>query len=303
MYDFPNENGELQPGRISLINNYKPSLVVSLHMTPAARGNKGGMAAVLAPAFKSYDLIRRIHLNQEKIQKWHRSPWKGKVLETEAGWSQYQLMRGDAWGYFHGYRSNQKGTAPNMKAPRGIRHNLISWSYKESDDWEKKYAPNQAGPYALDYKRFHASGKFWEREKSKKEEWRREDGLLGYGGDNHYATDELMRFVQHGARLFFHKKPQNKIGTIHSPFVSSYTLPIYVNAIVAFIEIGYINRKRDRNLLTKERDIVAQSLAVGIYSLYSGLTLRSTKKNNPHVPRGRSLDFKKYENYFETSSQ
>ncbi len=323
LYDYPDEQGILQPGRLSWINARQASLVVSLHMTPAGRGNRGGMAGVLAPGFRSYDLIRRMHLGHAPRKTWKKSVWYGKILATEQNWNQFALMRADAWGYFHGYRSNRRGTAPNMSAPRGIRHNLISWAYKESEDWYKRYRPEQAGPYALRYSDFQAKGKFWEREASLPEHWRREDGVLGYGGDNHYATDELLRFVQYGLRLLGPKmRKENAIGPIRPPFVSSYTLPIYVNAIVAFLEIGYLNRKRDRDLLLNEKNAIAQALAVGIYSLYAGIQLRdfkklksntASKKNKadskafPYMPRGKALDFEKYRllpdgDYFKASA-
>ncbi len=295
LYDYPDQRGRLRPGRLSFINHHHPSLVVSLHMTPAGFGNQGGMAAVLAPGFQSYDLVRRIHLKQESPKKWRKSPWNGKILETERGWSQFQLMRGDAWGYFHGYRSNRRGTVPNWAASRGIRHNLVSWVYKESENWHKSYNPNQSGPYALKYQDFQPKGKFWDRERSQAERWRREGGVLGYGGDNHYASDQLMRFVQYGVRRLEPdmRASSGKIGKIRYPFVSSYALPIYVNAITAFLEIGYLNRKRDRDLIIGKMEAVAQSIAVGIYSLYTGISLK-TLPSNPFPPRSQALDFEKY---------
>ena len=111
------------------------------------------------------------------------------------------------------------------------------------------------------------------------------------GGDNYYASDELLRFVQHGARLLLPAmRAEKKIGDIHYPFASAYTLPIYVNAIVAFLEIGYLNRKRDRDLIITEKEAVAQSLAVGIYSLYSGLSVRPLLEN-PYPPVREKIKF------------
>lgn len=302
MYDYPDERGRMRYGRLSFINHYRPSLVLSLHMTPAGYGNEGGMAAVISPGFQSYDLVRRIHLNQESRRAWNKSPWNGVILSTEPGWNQFELMRADAWVYFHGYRSNRRGTEVNFNAVRGIRQNLVSWAYKENEGWEKDYKPQAVGPYALHYPDFRPAGsKFWERERSLEELWRREAGPLALGGDNHYVSDELMRFVQHGVRLLRpHMRAENKIGKIHYPFASAYTLPIYVNAIVAFLEIGYLNRKRDRNLIIGEQEAVAQSLAAGIYSLYSGLSLKAVPENQ-YSPRGTEVDFAKYGNYFESA--
>ena len=299
LYDYPDERGRMRYGRLSFINHYRPSLILSLHMTPAGYGNEGGMAAVISPGFQSYNLARHIHLKKESKRLWKKSPWNGVILATERGWDQFELMRADAWAYFHGYRSKRHGNEVNFKAPRGIRHNLVSWTYKEKEDWAKDYDPQSPGPYALKYADFRPEGKFWEREQSQKETWRREKGSLPLGGDNYYASDELLRFVQHGARLLLPAmRAEKKIGDIHYPFASAYTLPIYVNAIVAFLEIGYLNRKRDRDLIITEKEAVAQSLAVGIYSLYSGLSVRPLLEN-PYPPRGKKLNFSKYGNYFE----
>ena len=232
---------------------------------------------------------------------WKKSHWYGKVLNTESKWNQFQHMYADAWTYFHGYRSNEFGTGPDLEKPRGVRQNQVSWIYKDEEYRSQKDVINTPGPYSLDYNLFKPIGKFWERENSIEELWRREDGPLLYGGDNHYASDEIMRFVQYGVRLLKpHMRAENKIGPINDPFVSSYALPIYVNAIVAYVEIAYLNRLRDRELIIGEQDAVAKSMAVAIYSLYSGLEL---KKNldfaNPYPPRAQPLDIKKYKNYFE----
>ena len=300
MYDYPDQRGRLRMGRLSFINQNRPELVVSLHMTPAGKGNKGGMAAVLSPGYKSYNLIRQIHLGALPMRHWKNSYWNGKILGTEAGWNQFESMRADAWVYFHGYRSNRRGTQVNFDAPRGIRQNLISWAYKESSQWHKNYNPHQPGSYALNYKDFQAKGLFWQREKGQAEKWRREGGKLLYGGDNHYASDELLRFVQYGVRALRPKmRKKGRIGKINPPFVSSYALPIYVNAIVAYLEIGFLNRKRDRDLIIGEQDSVAQSLAVGIYSLYRGIKLHSNlenTQNNAWLPRAKPLKFERYRN-------
>ena len=96
------------------------------------------------------------------------------------------------------------------------------------------------------------------------------------------------------------------MGRILPPFVSTYSLPTFVNAICAYLEIGHINRYRDRSLVTRDREAVAQSLAVGIYSLFHGLRPRAG--HGPYRPRGRPLNFRRYENlpggnYFEIAAE
>ena len=294
LYDFPDKNKRIQEGRISWMNQQQPHLIVSLHMNPAGVGHKGGMAAVLAPGFKTFDMLRRIHLGEAPLSRFTNSPWNEKWLVTDSGWTQFEAARADTWVYFNGFRTNRHGTALNTDKNRGIRYNMINWTYADPPGWPKLYNPNQPGRFAAKFKDFRPEGKFWEREMAPPELWRREDGVLGYGGDNHYATDELMRFVQQGARIQVPalRKP-GQIGPIEPPYVSTYSLPTLTNAIVAYLEIAFINREVDRRLVIEHREEVARSLAVGVYSLFRGL---EPKKNfGPYKPRGKPVDWKRYE--------
>ena len=303
LYDFPDKFGRMQPGRITWINQQEPHLVVSLHMNPAGVGHKGGMAAVLAPGFQTFDMLRRIHLGKAPLSRFTRSPWNKKWLVTDSGWSQFEAARADTWVYFNGFRTNRRGTELNENKNRGIRYNMIDWVYADPPGWPKLYNPNEPGRFAQKFRDFRPEGKFWEREMAKPEHWRREDGPKGYGGDNHYATDELMRFVQQGARILEPelRKP-DKIGPIQPPYVSTYSLPTFTNAIVAYLEVAFINRKKDRDLVIEHREEVAKSLAVGVYSLFRGI---QPKKNfGPYRPKGEAIDWKRYEtlpggSYFE----
>jgi len=297
-YDYPDENGKMQPGRISTINALHPYLVVSLHMNPAGYGHPGGMAAVIAPGFKTFEELRQITLGKKPVKQFYKLKWWRDWLIAEPGWSKYESARADTWVYFHGYRTVKNAMRPWREKNRGIRHNMIQWRYRDPDDWVEKAKKNEPGPYTTDYEKFKPEGKFWDRERSQPEEWRREDGILEIGGDNHYASDELLRFIQYGVRL--QSKAEGKQfspGPIRPPYISTYGLPTFLNAINAYLEVGYLNRTRDRNLIMKHTDQVAQSIAVGIYSLFSGLKLKPGY--GPYRPRAKPLDFQKYENYSE----
>lgn len=304
LYDFPedpNEPSRIMPGRWTYANQKEPYLIVSLHMNPAGAGHPGGMAGVLTPGYRTFDLIRKIHLNQESIRKFKKLPWvqKGKWLISDPGWSVYESARADAWVYFHGYRSNKSGTGIWEAKNRGIRYNMVTWPYRDPPGWEKIARLREPGPYSLDYTKFRSEGKFFDRERSDPEKWRREDGYLGFGGDNHLATDELMRFVQLGVRNQVpDRNKRSGLGPINPPYISAYGLPTFVNAIVAYLEIGYLDRKRDRTLMLEHRMETARSLAVGIYSLFAGLKIKHNPKS-PYHPRGKAVDFEKYENYKE----
>ncbi len=297
LYDFPDpQSRNIMPGRISQINKVQPSLVVSLHLNPAEGQNPGGMAAVLAPGYRTFDLLREITIGQKSISLFRRLPWYNGWLVTDVGWNKFESARADAWVYFHGYRSLKNGSGPWLQRNRGIRYNMVSWSYRDDANWTERARRGGPGPYSMVYRDFRATGRFWDREKSRAELWRREDGEAGYGGDNHFASDELLRFVQYGVRLMEPAKRANgAIGPIQTPFVSTYAIPTFVNAICAYLEIGFLNRDRDRALVINSRDAVAKSLAVGIYSLFRGISLRGNY--GPYRPRGKPVNFSRYENY------
>lgn len=305
LYDYPDpDTGHMEMGRISYMNSLHPHMVVSLHCTPAGPGRgPGGMAAVIAPGFPTFDLIRQIHLGQKPQALFDNGPWNGRFLVTDAGWTQFEAARADAWVYFNGYRTNRQGTAIDRSKNRGIRYNMFQWRYRDPPGWEVLYNPDEPGPYALDFREFRAEGPFWDREKAQPELWRREGGPLGYGGDNYYASDELLRFVQFGLRrLVPALRANNAIGPINQPFVSTYSVPTFINAISAYLEIAYLDRQQDRVIMIEHTDAVAKSLAVGIYSLFVGLELNGNY--GPFKPRGEALGLEKYENlpqgnYFE----
>ena len=306
LFDYPNpkKKNEIKPGRISRINQAKPYLVLSLHTDTAGKSRKGGMAVVLSPGYKTFNLLRQISLKKKAKKLFFSNPWQRYWIVTRKKWSRFQSAYSDAWVYFHGHNT-KKDTLRNaeLKYYRGIRHNLVTWRYKENKDWVK-LARTNTPPYSNKHHSFVPRGKFWKRERSQFEAWRREGGILSFGGDNHYAGNELLRYVQLGTRLLVNEKSKSHdIGAIQNPYVSAYAMPIYVNAITAYLEIAYINRKRDRQLLIKNRDTVALSLAIGIYSLFIGI---KTKENNanPYPPRGTRINWERYTkskdgNYFK----
>ncbi len=303
LYDFPSEKAStMRPGRISWMNAQHPYLILSIHLNPAGKGSAGGMAAVLAPGYETFNLLREISLGNRKSAEFEALPWKNGWLITDGGWTRFEAARSDAWVYFNGYRAKKNG-GPWAEQFRGYRHNMMTWRYADPAGWERTARAHPPGPYAVEHRNFRPTGNFWNRERGRAEYWRREGGELGYGGDNHYASDELLRFVQYGARRMrpARRRP-GAMGEILKPFVSTYSLPTYVNAINAYLEIAHINRPRDLSLVTDDADVVARSLAVGVYSLFSGMQLRA--QAGPYTPRGKPIDFARYEklaggNYFK----
>ncbi len=308
LFDFPDpqKKGRMQLGRLSKINRHRPYLLLSLHMTKAGRRQPGGMAAVLAPGYKTLNTLRRISLGKLPRSHFHRMNWQRYWLVTEKGWSRYEAAHSDTWVYFHGFRTHKARLKPWRRYNRGFRHNFIHWRYADRRGWELAAKKQQQPTYSLNYRRYRPLGPFWERERGQPEAWRREGGALGFGGDNHYAGDELLRFVQYGVPLIDPQmRSKGAIVPIQPPFVSVFALPIYTNAITAMLEIGYINRWKDRRLLSTKLDPTARALAAGIYSLFRGLQLRHG--SGALKPRGKPINWKKYEkrpqgNYFQLAA-
>lgn len=298
LYDFPDpKTGVRRKGRLSKINEHKPHLVLSLHLNPASKGQTGGMGAVLTPGYKTFSQIKKISEKKKSQNAFVNGPWSDWLI-FQSGWSKLENAMADTWIYLHGYWTKKNGKETDVSKFEGYRQNMISWRYADDPNWEKQIG--KPGPYATTHEDFSETGKFWEREKGKKEEWRREGGKEGFGGDNHYVTKELMRFVQYGLPVQLKEKdsPYPELGPIQKPYISTYSLPTYTNALCAFIEIGYVNRSRDMKYLTQNKKETAISLAVGIYSLFVGLDVKKNV-NLPYNPKGKKVNWERYETYFD----
>lgn len=308
MYDFPDpKTGKRQMGRLSWINSEKPYLVVSLHLNPSYPGHPGGMAAVIAPPYSVFQNLRLISMGKAPASSFKRSPYSN-WLQFVGQWTHMENAMADTWIYFHGYWPDRSGKNTNLEKFSGYRQNMVTWKYSDKPGWEEEAKKGGKGPYSKTHSDFIARGDFWNRERSQPEKWRRSGGPEGFGGDNLYASNELLRFVQYGLqnRLRNSKGQPPKLGPIQPPYISTYSLPTYTNAICAFLEIGYIDIDRDMKYIQGQQKIVAESLAVGIYSLFKGLKT-IPKKDVSYRPKGKKVPFGKYEswegkNYFKIVS-
>lgn len=304
LYDYPDfATGKMKHGRISWINSKTPHLVVSLHINDLGSKNSayGGMGVVISPSYRTFELLKSISEGRAPKEEFLNSPWNNWMI-FQHKWSPLENAIADAWIYFHGYWTTKDGTKADLKRFEGYRQNMVTWKYRDNPGWERKVG--KRGPYALKHENFQATGRFWEREKSQIEFRRREQGYEGFGGDNHYAGAELLRYVQYGLRIqaneFSDKYTSpNPIG---KPYISTYSLPMLVNAISAYLELGNIRNTKDMYFLTKKKKKVAISLAVGIFSLFHGLEVK--EKDYPYIPVGKRIEFETYvtksgESYFE----
>lgn len=297
LYDYPDKKtGKIKPGRISRINAARPYLVLSLHLNPSWKGHPGGMAAVLSPSYRTFYNLRKISEGKSS-KSFEEGPWS-EWMRFKMEWSRLENAVADAWIYFNGYWPNKSGKKTDLSNFEGYRQNMVTWKYADPTGWIDKAVLNGPGPYAKKHSEYSAKGKFWDRERAEPELWRREDGAEGFGGDNHYAAAELMRFLQYGLRTLPSQDEElSNPGPINKPYISTYSLPTFINAISAYLEIGYIDKEKDMKILTQRKKDTAISLAVGIYSLFHGIKIKSA--DLPYVPKGKKIDWARYENLKE----
>ncbi len=292
LYDYPDKTDtfrKIEHGRISKINSYKPHLLVSIHMDIRPPDYyKGINPVIVAPHSFLHSGLQ--YLNKKITNKdfFYESPYAYWFVESVKKSNFYWFLK-DTSVYFTGYPHNNK---LRIKSKRflGYRYNMVSWNYADPPHWEiiAKHHPKET-QYAMSHNDFVMKGKFWERERSIYEGYRRKGGEDSYGGDNLYVSNEIIRYILYSLKLNGIRNSTQKLG---KPYISIWSLPLLVNAVTAYIELGYLYKKRDRFLLTKKQDELAEGFAVGIYSLLVGLKPKNNKSK--YMPKGKRVDLKKY---------
>lgn len=287
-FDYPAPDGSTRPGRISRINQFKPHLVVSLHTDRYGGQFYMGMNPVIVPPPSFLRQGLAVLKGEQKSNKFFvNSKYKDWLVES-AGRTGYEWFLSDTSLYYTCFPLKADKSV-NKEAFRGYRYNMVTWAYADDEGWvetAKKHPANTR--YADTLEKFVPEGKFWEREQSRFEDYRRDDGEEGHGGDNHFASAEIIRYMMYALRAGKIEHPDQKPGR---PFYSVWQLPLSVNAISAYIELGYLLSPHYRMLFTEKVDVLAEGIAVGIYSLFAGLTPRPQEGV---MPRGKSIDLKKY---------
>lgn len=298
LFDFPDfKSGERRKGLISRINEKKPNLVVSIHLDSNGPP-RGAMAAVVTPGYDTYKMaLDYVKGDAESRKKIHKAFMESPYLNwlSMGGYrSSFQWFLCDAWIYFTGYWSNAGGLEANTKKYRGLRHDMVSWKY-DGGLWDNGKDSQLMNSHKIsDLRDFPLDAAFWEREASEPERWRRENGKEGVGGDNLYSSNEILRFIRMG--LLVNKDLSEKaLPDIREPHWSTWSLPTYLNAVTAFIELGFLNNRYDRARIENYKNSHAEGIAVGIYSLLFGLHVKKVKPLD--MPAGDPVDFERYQNY------
>jgi len=299
LYDFPDTKGKMQKGRISKINQYKPHLVVSLHLARSAPPDYKGMNGIIVPP---YNVLKK---GLVMLQTGDHPALSGATQILNSWFRDFKktppkfAFLKDVSYHFTSY-GMKKDYSINTDDFKGYKYNMVTWRYRDRPKWHLTAEKHPADSrYSSDYKTFKEEGDFWEREQSLYEEYRRGTGFKDFGGDNYFATYEIIKYTLLSL---------NKAGNSHKdkipgkPYISTWSMPMLINAISAYIELGYLDRKWDREILLYQQDKIAEGVAVGIYSLLAGI--ENIKGNYKNKPAGKCIDLKKYnitkdKNYFD----
>ena len=286
LFDYP-KGDQIIAGRISRINQFHPHMVVSIHLAKSGPKSYQGMSAVvLAPPrllklglkYLRKDICNNSFFHKDKLDHWF-------IENLTRG--PFNWFLNDCSLYFTSYPLHRNRTMNHNKF-RGYRYNMVKWSYADGWNWDLRAAlHSRFSQYSDDYNSFVLKGNFWERENGKYESYRRDGGIEGYGGDNSYASNEIIRYILMSLKKSGVKLKNRKPG---NPYVSIWSMPLHINAINAFFELGYLRRKSDLKIMIEKQDEIAKGIAVGVYSLLSGLKIDKDK----YSPKGKSIDFKKY---------
>lgn len=288
LYDYPGLGGIMKKGRISKINAFKPHLVVSLHLANSAPPDYDGMNGIIVPP---YSVLKKGFINlqnggKEKISD--NGILRSWFKESTAVPYRLAYLR-DCSQYFTGY-SLKKNYSTDYRDFNGYKYNMVEWQYRDPEGWHLTAREHKAQTqYSDDYMTFREDGKFWEREKSVYETNRRGESFSVFGGDNYFATYEIIRYVLNSLD---YRGVNGRYKIPGKPYVSIWSVPLLVNAISAYIELGYLDRKWDRDILINRQDEIAEGVAVGIYSLLAGVG--EVKGNFRYKPSGEKLDLDKY---------
>ncbi len=289
LFDYPGPGGRMLPGRISRINAARPHLVVSLHVARSGSPYFRGMNPVIVPPFGfMYNGLRVLRGELSGKGFFLSSPYADWFDESNER-SGYDWFLNDSMLYFSGFPLNAKREV-DAAGFKGYRYNMVRWRYGDDQGWEvvARRHPDFT-PYSASPKTISLTGRYWDRERSLFEQYRRDGGEEGYGGDNHYASAEIIRYILMALRRHGVHHPDQRPA---KPYVSVWHMPLYVNAVTAFMELGYFNRPHFRYILTSRQDEIAEGIAVGVYSLFAGMEVRSDAGAYP--PRGKRIDLDKY---------
>ena len=110
--------------------------MVSLHLTGGNAPKNGAMGSVITPSYRTfsrpYSIFTATKLKKKIRAQFKASAWKNWFLSA-ASYGRFEMFLLDSWVYFTGSWSTPSGLEPYRGKFRGLRHNMVSWSYQQTD--------------------------------------------------------------------------------------------------------------------------------------------------------------------------
>ncbi|MBP7901437.1 MAG: N-acetylmuramoyl-L-alanine amidase [Spirochaetes bacterium] len=301
LFDYP-LNGTITGGRITAINKLKPQLVISLHCDYSPPPHHQGFTAIIVPPFRYFKKGIEYYNNKNSDDFYKTMPdaadyWLVKDRNTDS----FESFVNDVALYFTSYQLKLPHFEQNPDDFKGFKQNMVQWSYSDFPSWKKEVILNK-GAYSKNLENFSPDTRFWKREMSIYENFKRDGGEEGFGGDNYFATMEIIRFMLASLEL----RGMKNYVYAKDPYYSCWLNPILLNAINAYIEIGYLTSYKFRKILTEETDALAEAVAVASYSLLAE-TENIEDMNFANKPKFKNIDLNKYiinnKSYFDLVSK
>lgn len=278
-------------GILSFLYKYKPDIILSFDLNYKGSDTEK-LFSINVPSYTFFNYIKSIIIQsnfqqlidtKEREFKYIIKHWWGNDSQERTK----NLLK-DTWLYFTGYLPQNNFLKPDLNKFLGLGYNMFDWDFRDSARWYKEYDNKGDNPhYNTDLKLWQASGDFWEREQMEIEKKRREDGKLSYGGDNLYASEEIIKYIQAiFATEDFHIPVSEPVFVYDE--ISLYTTGISIN-----INLGSIYKKNTLELLAKYNEKLSRAICVGLYSIAQGYKI-DQKLKEISLPVGAPIDFKLY---------
>ena len=288
LFDYP-LNGKIVGGRITAINKLKPQLVISLHCDYSPPPHHQGFTAIIVPPFRYFKKGIEYYKNKNSDDFYKTMPDAADYwLVKERNADSFESFVNDVALYFTSHQLKLPYFEHDPDDFKGFKQNMVQWSYSDFPSWEKEVITRK-GAYSKNLEDFSPDTRFWKREMSIYENFKRDGGEEGFGGDNHFATMEIIRFMLASLEL----RGMKNFVYAKDPYYSCWLNPILLNAINAYIEIGYLTSYKFRKILTEESEALAEAVAVASYSLLAE-TENIDETNFINKPKYKKIDLSKY---------
>ncbi|MBI4861572.1 MAG: hypothetical protein HY815_15115 [Candidatus Riflebacteria bacterium] len=315
----------LFPGRMSKVNAVSADLVLGVHINSSAAASARGPTALFVPPFAFYEEIRQMAIGVKPWKDLRQSPYYQCWSPARGGGDRRGEIVGELTRY---YLDSVAGASAEARRSRVLgRRNHVMWSYRDTAPasisnlgdrlagpyWERERSAFEAfrragGPEEMGGDNLYAGQELTRFMRYALWKDRSEGGnrlppdTAQYGGADGFrprpparkahpsdSAAERTRPTTSGAG-----SPDDYLGRHQMPLASDWALPLYTNAVVAYLEAAYLSNPADLWLLDNKLDVMAEGVAVGIYSLCAGLKVKPV----PAVvlPRGYRIDWERYDN-------